>query len=220
MQNQNKKRIWIAVCCFAVFAVTCWFLIKSIFFPSVGFGIKRLPSIAFFTIQSNILATLWLFYIGLCEITDRLPKPRPVIGMMLSCYIIVTGIVYWAVLVPMLGFAKELFAISNIWMHTITPVAVPVVFSLLAKEGKIKYSGILVMLGYPLIYSVYAYILHAAIGVYVYPFFNPSVMGGRFAVAIAVAVIGAVFAGFGLLFRHIWNRAGEADNIISKQQEL
>ena len=48
LQKTEKKRMIIATVCFAVFAVTVWFLVKAIFFPTVELGLKRLPAIAFF----------------------------------------------------------------------------------------------------------------------------------------------------------------------------
>ena len=209
MQKADKKRMIIAAVCFAVFAITVWFLIKAIFFPTVEIGLKRLPAIAFFTIQSNILAAAWLLHTGLCELVPGLPHLKPVLGLMLCCYITVTGIVYWAVLVPMLGFEKELFAATNVWMHTVTPVVVPVVFTLMPKTKEIQARSILPMLVYPFLYTVYAYILHRAIGVYVYPFYNPSAMGGWLLILIALTLISGVFVGFGFLYRRIWNRRSE-----------
>ncbi len=220
MKESSKKRILTAAGCFAVFAVTVWFLSKAMFFPSVEIGLKRLPAIAFFTIQSNIFAAAWLLYTGLSELTTRLPRPKPVLGMMLCCYMTVTGLVYWVALVPMLGFAKELFAASNIWMHTVTPVFVPVVFALVSKTKAISASGILLILVYPFFYTVYAYILHSAIGVYLYPFFNPSVMGSRLFSLLALAVIAGMFVGFGFLYRYIWNRLSKKQTSrVLRQQE-
>ena len=218
MQKTDKKRMIIAAVCFAVFAVTVWFLVKAIFFPTVELGLKRLPAIAFFTIQSNILAAAWLLYAGLCELTEKLPRLKPVLGLMLCCYITVTGIVYWAVLVPMLGFEKELFAASNVWMHTVTPIVVPVVFALMPKTKEISARSVIFMLVYPFLYTVYAYILHRAIGVYVYPFYNPSVMGSWLMIMIALVLMAGVFVGFGFLYRRIWNRRSEKQSSGLKQQ--
>ncbi len=218
MRKIDKKRMIISALCFAVFTVTVWFLVKAIFFPNVEFGLKRLPAIAFFTIQSNILAAAWLLYAGLCELVAGLPQLKPVFGMMLCCYITVTGIVYWAVLVPMLGFEKELFAASNVWMHTATPIIVPLVFAFIPKTRAIPAGNILFMLLYPFLYTVYAYILHRTIGVYVYPFYNPSVMGSWLMIMIALLLIAGVFVGFGFLYRRIWNSRSERQSSGMMQQ--
>ena len=120
----------------------------------------------------------------------------------------------------MLGFEKELFAATNVWMHTVTPVVVPIVFALMPKAKEIPSRSILFMLLYPFFYTVYAYILHKAMGVYVYPFYNPSVMGSWQLILITLVLIAGVFVGFGFLYRRIWNRRSEKQSARLKQKTL
>lgn len=210
MKKYNKKRIWFATACFVVPSITAAILVKSIFFRTpTDFNLELLPTPFYFTTQSNIFVTLWLFYTALCELLPGLPKAKPILGLMVSCYISVTCIVYWLVLVPMLGFVPALFTTQNIWLHTVTSIFVPVMFLKFTEGEKIKPGSSLLVLVYPVCYIVFAYIVHAFTGKYAYPFLNPQAMGNNYVFVMGLVLIGTLLLGLGFAYRYAWNKRTE-----------
>lgn len=221
VKKHNKRHFWFAAVCLVVASVTAAILIKSIFFRiPTEFDLELLPTPFYFTTQSNIFVTLWLFYIVLSEIIPQLPKAKPVLGLMVSCYISVTCIVYWLVLVPMLAFVPALFTPQNIWMHTVTSIFVPAMFLLGFTEGKkIKPGGVFLVLVYPICYIVFAYVVHAFTGKYAYPFLNPQAMGNSFVFVITLVLIAGLILGLGFAYRNTWNKRNDM-SIDAQSKEL
>lgn len=200
VDKHNKKRIWFAAVCFVVASITAAILIKSVFFKApTESSLTLLPTPFYFTTQSNIFVALWLFYIALSEIFPQLPKAKPALGLMVSCYISVTCIVYWLVLVPMLAFVPALFTLQNIWLHTVTSIFVPAMFLVFTEGMKIKLGRALMIFVYPVCYIVFAYIVHAFTGKYAYPFLNPQAMGSSFIFVITLVLIAGLILRWGLL---------------------
>ena len=207
MDKNNKKRILFAVACFVVASITAAILIKSTFFRvPTEFSLALLPIPFYFTTQTNIFAMVWLFYIGLAELMPRLPKPKPILGLMVSCYISVTCIAYWLVLVPMLKFVPALFSPENIWLHTVTSIFTPAMFFGFTKGEKISRRVMPIILIYPVCYIVFAYIVHAFTGKYVYPFLNPQAMGNYYIFVMVLVMIAALLVAIGFAYRYVWNK--------------
>lgn len=211
MKKYNKKRICFVAACFVVALITAAILIKSIFFRiPTEFSLTRLPILFYFTTQTNIFAALWLFYIGFSELLPQLPKPKPIIGLMVSCYISVTCIAYWLVLVPMLAFVPALFTPQNIWLHTVTSIFVPAMFLGFTEGKKISKRESFIILVYPICYIVFAYIVHAFTGKFVYPFLNPQAMGNSLMFVVTLVLIAGLLIGICFAYRHVWNKKVES----------
>lgn len=207
MKKHSQKRLCIAAVCFVVACITTAILVKSIFFETpMRYDLELLPAPFYFTTQSNIVAVLWLYYIVFSKLLKKLPKANPIFGLMVSCYISVTCIVYWLVLVPMLGFVPELFTLQNIWLHTVTSIFVPVMFLGFTEGKRIRPKGVFILLIYPVCYTVFAYIVQAFTGKYVYPFFDPEAMGSSYIFVMGLMFIATLLIGIGFAYSYAWNK--------------
>ena len=206
MEKVGKRQVWIAIVCFAMFAITAYFLLEAMDLFSGGYDKQMLPVIVYYTIQTNIFVAIWALYIALWTLAPKLKRMPSFLSMLTALYMSVTGVVYWLVLVPMLGFGSKLFSMSNIWMHAVTPIFAVVMFFVILRGSKISVKRLALVVIYPLLYLVSAYILRMATGAYVYPFFDPTAMRGGVGVALALVVIAALFIGLGAAYRHLWNK--------------
>ena len=205
MERRQLMKNWIVgMACTLVFGVTVVFLVNAIAFPKPG-GLAQMPALVFFTIQSNIAVALWIFWIGLSAYWPRVCAPGAALSLWLTVYITLTGVVYWAVLVPMLGGVPSLFTVSNLWLHTATPVFSLFCFMLVLRGRRIEWRRALIVFAYPAAYLGFSYGMHAVYGRYTYPFLNPQVMGA-WGVAVAIVVVAALLAALTALLRRWWNR--------------
>jgi len=118
----------------------------------------------------------------------------------LTTYILITGSIYWTILFP--TFYKPgadngwLFSPSNIWTHTIVPLT-GIVLLLFVKrvpnKAPIKKKSLLFFI-YPVLYSCLGIYL-AINGKYMYPMFNPVMLGGWVFVGLSLMVILGIFTG-------------------------
>lgn len=58
MERIRDRRIFFVVCCFAMFAATAFFVLKSMDLFSGEYDDQMLPVIVYFTIQTNIIVAL------------------------------------------------------------------------------------------------------------------------------------------------------------------
>ena len=206
MEKVRKRQIWFAAVCFAMFAVTAYFLLEAMDVFSGEYDNEMLPVIVYYTIQTNIFAAAWMLYLALEALISKMPRASALLSMFVTLYLTVTCVVYWAVLVPMLGFDAKLFSVSNIWMHAVVPIFAIILFFFVLRGSRIQKKPLGLVVVYPLLYLVLAYVLRLTTGAYVYPFFNPSAMRGGFGVALSLFVIAVLFIGLAVLYRLGWNR--------------
>ncbi|MBT3318316.1 MAG: hypothetical protein HN948_06905 [Clostridia bacterium] len=206
MEKVSSRQIWFAAVCFVMFAVTVYFLLEAMDVFSGEYDKEMLPVIVYYTIQTNIFAAVWMLYLALEALISKMPRLSTLLSMFVTLYLTITCVVYWAMLVPMLGFDAKLFSLSNIWMHTAVPVFAVAVFFFVLRGARIGKRQLGLIIVYPLLYLVMAYVLRSTTGAYVYPFFNPVAMRGGFGVALSLFVIAALFIGLAVLFRLAWNK--------------
>lgn len=173
---------------------------------SMNYESWRAPTLSYFTVQSNIIIAAWLLALSAYMISSGKTFAWCTninFTSAITTYILVTGIIYWAVLTPMLWKDAEstwLFSASNIWMHTTTPILTLILHSYtkaVTEQQKAKPNYIYFYI-YPALYMIMA-MSFAAKGVYLYPIFNPEIMGGYLGVAICILVMLVVFTGLYLL---------------------
>jgi len=198
-----KRRVF-GILCLAMFAVTAYFVVDAVAFPEPG-KLTKLPAAAYFTIQSNILVGVWFALIGLKELGVKTPRMDGAVNMMLTVYISVTGLVYWAVLVPMLGANPSMFSASNIWTHTVAPLYSLAIFFFILRGKSYGIGRAMLVVIYPLCYMAFSYLLLALTGHYTYPFLNPEKVGG-WGVAVSIIGVAALVISLALLYRRRWNR--------------
>ena len=217
MGKVRKRQVAVAIVCFAMFAVTVFFLLEAMDVFSGEYDKQMLPVIVYYTIQTNIFVALWALYIAVSALVPRLRAVSGIVSMLVTLYISITGVVYWAMLVPMLGFDAKLFSLSNIWMHAVTPTFAIVMFFAFLRGRAIGSAKLSLVVVYPLLYLGFAYILRATSGAYVYPFFDPVAMRGGFGVALALLIIAVLFIGLGAVYRLGWNKRNKQLNEVCEQ---
>lgn len=106
----------------------------------------------------------------------------------------------------MLEFDSKLFFVSNIWMHAAVPIFAIVMFFCVLRGKRIRIKQIVLIVAYPLLYLVFAYILLVTSGAYVYPFFNPTAMKSGYGVVLVLAVIAVLLVGLAIAYSFGWNK--------------
>lgn len=201
--SREKKMIGYLLIMAAI--TTLIFVIHVQVKQSMNYESWRAPTLSYFTVQSNIIIAVWLIVLSAYMITKSKALAWCTninLTSALTTYILVTGVIYWAVLTPMLWKDAEstwLFSASNIWMHTTTPILTLLMHNYTRKisEQNAKPNYIYFYI-YPALYMIMA-MGFAAKGVYLYPIFNPEIMGGYLGVAICIFVMLVVFTGLYLL---------------------
>ena len=206
MVNKANRALNIIVFSF-FFALTAYYIILP-FFDTPGIHLDiQLPLWVFYTIQTNIFVCIWYGFILYGLLMGKARKLNQILSLSITVYIIVTGLVYWAVLIPMLGAPEALFRFRNIWTHAITPLFTIYCFMHYSRPQRISASGIPLTFIYPLAYLAFSYLfVHAVFGRYPYPFLNPSIMGGPLGIVAACAGMLIIFIGTAFLLRYIHNR--------------
>jgi hypothetical protein len=172
-------------------------LYLSIFMPlRPGEG---LPAIFYFTIQSNILVVLALFYFIFN------PEPGRFRAILRSCvllYIMATGLIFHLILVPAL---PEYFAEGLAFRHHITHTIAPLGFFLdwlfFDRSGQLRYSDVKYWPIYPSFYWLFSVIQGSFSGMYPYFFFDAQTIGLAATILWLVGLI-AIFSLIGLVL--VW----------------
>lgn len=134
--------------------------------------VRGLSIIKYFTIQSNMLVATYFLYLIIGKRNNKLDKQ--ILGV--SVNITITFIIY-ALMLAHTWDPKGWHQVSNILLHYITPI-ITVIYLLTYNEVRdFKYSDILYMMIYPLLYLLFL-VTHGIItGDYLYPFFQVSEVG-------------------------------------------
>ena len=209
----QKKEILLSGYLLIVLTMTSTlFLISKIIDSSMNYDSEQAHILSYFTIQSNIIVAIWMLALSLYILTNKkIYKFAKNINVAASIttYILVTGFIYWLVLVPILYApgVTWLFSTSNIWFHALTPIAAFILFLYIKilQKNKIK-PRLLLFSVYPIIYVIFAS-FYAVKGIYLYPMFNPEFLGGWIGVLLCIAVICLIFTGLYLILLYGLKRA-------------
>jgi len=165
---------------------------------------------SFFTILSNLLAAIVLLCAAVWFFTrgrDAAAEPRSLAVALasVSTYMIVTGIVYNALLrgIPLLP-GTEVVGWSNETLHLVGPILLLLDVLLGPRRRRLRWRGILAVIAFPILWVVYT-LVRAPLTTnpvtgdpwwYPYPFLNPHLQPwGYGGVALYVAGIAIVIAG-------------------------
>lgn len=180
--TQHQKTIGALLLIFVL--ATFYIVLRSIVFSSADFTISEAPVIAYFTIQTNIMACIWLGSMVVYIMTGKKRWRFAVninLGAALTTYSAVNALIFWIVLVPTFSVSSyvPLFTAQNMWLHTTTPIIAAIMLNYAAKGSKKdKHEPKLIMsLIYPILYIIFA-VIYAVKGIYLYPMLNPSLLGG------------------------------------------
>ncbi|MFW6262507.1 MAG: hypothetical protein ACOC34_00595 [Thermotogota bacterium] len=201
MQSEKQIDKTIAWLLLLMAFMTFFFLFNTIYTSSMNYNSEKIHSLFYFTIQTNIMMLFWMIFLSIFILsTGRLLKftINPNFAAALTTYILITGSIYWAILVP--TFYKPeadnvwLFSPSNIWTHTIVPLSGVVLLWFVKRvpsKTSVKKKSLLFFI-YPVLYSGLGIYL-AINGKYMYPMFNPVMLGGWGFVGLSLVVILAIF---------------------------
>lgn len=144
----------------------------------------------FFTIWTNLLVAAAFTATALGR-AGRI-GPRAMAGLSLS--IMLVGIVFKLLLA---GFSPHAFALGNLLLHTVSPIAVPAFWLAFVPKGRLRVADPFWWTLYPLAYLAYALLRGDLDGRYPYPFLDVAVLGWGGMTANALA-IGVAFLAAGL----------------------
>jgi hypothetical protein len=133
---------------------------------------------SFFTISSNIIATIcFYFIIGNPGPDAKAFFARPKTIAAITMYMFIVGLVYNAVLrgqhVPLQGHAM----IANELLHVVMPLLILTYWLVFAEKNTLEWKSIFPWLIYPLIYCIYTLVRGEFAHFYPYPFMNVDVWG-------------------------------------------
>lgn len=203
MQSQKKTEKTIGWLLLLMAFMTFLFLFNTISDSTMNYDSDKIHSLFYFTIQTNIMMLFWMLFLSIFIFSNgRLLKfaINPNLAATLTTYILITGSIFWAVLVPVYTKSGSdnswLFSPSNIWTHTIVPLTGVVLLffvkSIPTKPEKTKLSVYFFL--YPFLYAILGISLSLN-GKYMYPMFNPVMLGSWFFVGLSLLVIMGVFTG-------------------------
>jgi len=201
MNSQIKSNDTTAWLLLLMAFMTFLFLFNTIAASSMNYDSDKIHSLFYFTIQTNIMMLFWMIFLSVYILSKgRLLKfsVNPSLAAALTTYILITGSIFWAVLVPV--YIKPgsdnawLFSPSNVWTHTVVPISGVVLLffvrAITKKTEKIRLSAYFFL--YPALYSILGITL-AVNGKYMYPMFNPIMLGSWFFVGLSLIAIMGIF---------------------------
>ncbi len=183
--------------------MTFVFLFNTISASTMNYNSEKIHALLYFTNQTNILMLFWMIFLSLYTLSgEKMMRfsVNPNLTAALTTYILITGIIYWLVLVPTFykpgGDNSWLFSPFSIWTHSIVPVTgVILLFLVKATPDKAPANKkSLYFFIYPLLYLCLGIYLSTK-GKYLYPMFNPELLGGWVFVALSLAAILVIFTG-------------------------
>lgn len=152
-----------------------------------GFNISNFFS--FFTIESNVLASIVFLFSAYFTLSGKVSHHLDAWRGASTLYMVITGIVYALLLSGLEESLQTPIPWVNFVLHYAFPVVVLLdwfidrpVFKITLKQG-------LVWLIFPVAYAIYSLVRGAMIGWYPYPFLNPVTEGGYAKVAIVSLLI-------------------------------
>jgi hypothetical protein len=169
------------------FALT--FRIGSFLFAALGLmiylgvfeGKLELKALMYYTIQSNLVAIL-LFAVlavktamGMCEGVRGNAGWYPRLGMICAVDLLVTLIVFWAMLVPQSTGQLTLWTFGNLAVHTVTPLLCLLDYVLFAPPQRLKYRDVYYVCIFPLCYGLFSII--AGLSGYIYGWADDALTG-------------------------------------------
>jgi len=228
MQKLSEKNHYIGLLLLIISAMSFLILADSILSSGGGLSAERIPALSYFTIQSNIITLTWficlVFYLFSNE---RLLKTavHPNVTAIVTTYILVTGVIYWLVLVPIFFEAGAdnswLFTPKNIWNHTLTPFTSIVMFFFARENNPVPKPKprLPLFFLYPAFYIAFG-LYYALNGQYLYPMFNPELLGGWLFVGLSLLVIVLLFTILYLFMLKIFKNNGVSSRENSRHKTI
>ncbi len=199
MFKPDSEELFAGLLMLIITLASVMFIINRVFIADMSYDTDSINIMSYFTIETNIISTAWMLSLSAYTLTGRkMFKVSTDVSLAASIttYILVTGIVYWTVLVPIFYKPGEtwLFSISNIWMHSFVPLSSLIMFYYVRQKNKAEspQRRLWFFFIYPILYIALS-IVYAINGKYLYPMFNPNAVGGWAGVAVCLTIMCAIF---------------------------
>lgn len=157
---------------------------------------------SFFTIQSNILASIFFLFLSALLLSGREASWRRRYGelrSMLMAYMGITTGVYWLLLHRFFNIADNTARLANMSLHSIAFIVLAIDFALSRPQEKLPQHRAFVWLVYPLLYTVYTFIRGAFIGWHPYPYMDTNKLGYLLVISTSCLMLVAMFGFFRLV---------------------
>ncbi|HET6747371.1 MAG TPA: Pr6Pr family membrane protein [Candidatus Saccharimonadales bacterium] len=145
---------------------------------------------SFFTIESNILASILFLVLGILGLKGIRQKSDLIRGA-ITLYMTMTGIIYVLLLSGSPNLELTLPWV-NMTLHYILPVAILVDWLVTPPARAITYKKALSWISFPIAYVAYSFIRGAIISWYPYPFLDPGQSGWGYVIIMSLIITGGV----------------------------
>ena len=154
----------------------------------------------FFTVQGNLIGAA-VALIGAVRLVRGTPATTAwtVVRWCAAAYLVVVGLVYWALLAPLGAAGGVPVPWANLVLHGVVPAAALLDWLLLRDRVRPSLPLLPLVLAYPLLWTAVVLVRGATDGWVPYPFLNPA-QGGA-VVAAWVALVAGVFTAVAALLR-------------------
>jgi hypothetical protein len=161
------------------------------------------PAYYYFTVISNLLCAFYWIYSGVSK-----KRLSPIIHTSITLYMLITGVVFSTIIQPefssrlyeaLLGHRIEpvVYGIArgaSFFTHYLFPLLIIADYMFLCPNIKMNRAHYRKALLFPVLYSVFHSVYGLVSGSFLYPFLDPSRVGGWFNVILIMIVLTAVFA--------------------------
>ncbi len=163
-----------------IFTALSWFtIIVGWFINSIDSGdpLIWLTSFKFYTMQTNIMVTLWFTFAIMWH--DKPESLEKIMGSLKGAFTlyITTTFVFFAILLQIFYYPTGWAAFSNLILHYITPIAFIIDWVLTENKIRYKWSYLPYWIIYPICYLIFSLIHGIFTGDYIYPFLDVSSRG-------------------------------------------
>ncbi|MGT2425476.1 Pr6Pr family membrane protein [Amnibacterium kyonggiense] len=154
----------------------------------------------YFTVQGNVIGAV-VAVVGAVRLLRGTPATTgwSVVRWCAATYLIVVGVVYWAVLAPLGAAGGVAVPWANTVLHLVAPLAAVVDLLLAPDRSRPALRLLPLVLVYPLVWTAVVLVRGATDGWVPYPFLSPA--QGYGVVAAWVVLVAGVFTGVGALAR-------------------
>jgi hypothetical protein len=169
---------------------------------SISNGWSIVNFFSFFTIESNILATLLYIAMGIYGLVAKKPRPISTIRGAITLYMTLTGIVYALLLSGNEIALQTTIGWVNLMLHYVFPIIILLDWLLLPPKNYVPLKRVALWLIFPALYLIYSLIRGSFTNWYPYPFINPIVNGWPTVVVMSIFIaIGTIVLGILLSLR-------------------
>lgn len=154
----------------------------------------------FFTVQANLIGAV-VAAIGAVRLLRGTPPTTAwvVVRWCTATYLLVVGVVFWALLAPLNATGGIPLAWANLVLHAFMPLAACIDLVLAPDRLRPPPTLVLLVLGYPLVWTAVVLVRGATDGWVPYPFLSPA--QGYGVVAAWAALVAGVFTGAAAILR-------------------